>query len=708
MAVKIRCSECRKKISVDEAFSGSMCRCPYCKSIVMVPKIESPDQATARPRPASPGKGRVMRPRVPQTRSDATGGSGLENVVGSRPIIDITKTELRRTRRQGVTPIAMPGRPQIPADVAKAVADARNQAAQAAQEAKAAEEQANAEAQAREKAQAQAQAARAEAQRKAAEARARARQLEQAREQASAEARQTADAKARQAAQAEQRARAEADARRKAEETARKAAEEAEKRIRDIEQQAAKLVADAQQRARQQVEEATRTAGEKQRQLQAELEALKAASAGKSEADAEKAGQAAAEAHAQEAQQQMEAQAQAAADEAAKMIQQQLDKLRQTAQKAKQQAAEAQAAREAAEKQASQAREEAQRVAAQMGVSSEASAQAAREAMEAAKRAAREAEEATKAAANHAAKEQAARQQAQAGAKRAAQAEAAAREYEATAEPAPETAQGEETIPEAPVVDESKLTPEQLAAIPQADTVFFQGMVTLVFLVITIFMIVGLVYLGSQMMSHDDEDIAAGPIYDDEKQAVAAQPAEIKNPFQSHPDGPHVAGNVAIEPPVIYVVDAGKVMGEMLIFASEILTASARSLPADASAGLMIVREAGPETLGPQPASELADKIDQALDEPPFGATDLAPAVRQALQHKPKTVVLVLRDKDLDEQAADLAREVKDAGAHLVIIMTGYRYGAYREAIEAAAEGGATVRVFDVNKLQEFYESMDN
>jgi hypothetical protein len=649
-----------------------------------------------------------MRPRVPQTRSDATGGSGLENIIGSRPIIDITKTEIRRTRRQGVTPIAMPGRPQIPAEIAQAVADARSQAAKAAQEAKAAEEQANAEAAAREKAQAQAQAARAEAQRKAAEARARARQLEEARKQASAEARQAADAKARQAAQAEQRARAEAQARRKAEETARKAAEEAEKRIRDIEQQAAKLVADAQQRARQQVEEATRAAGETQRQLQAELEALKAANAGKSEADAEQAGQAAAEAQAQQAQQQMEAQAQAAADEAAKMIQQQLDKLRQTAQKAKQQAAEAQAAREAAEKQASEAREEAQRVAAQMGVSSEASAQAAREAMEAAKRAAREAEEATKAAANHAAKEQAARQQAQAGAKRAAQAEAAAREYEATAEPAPETGESEENIPEAPVIDESRLTPEQLAAIPQADPVFFQGMVTMVLLIVAIFMIVGTVYLGHQLMSRDSQDTAAGPIYKDQKQAPSAQPDKAHNPFKPNPAGPHVAGNVAIKTPVVYVVDGGKVMGEMLIFASEILTASARSLPHDATAGLMLVREAGPETLAPQPAGELAGKIEQALADPPYGATDLAAAVREALTHNPKTVVLVLRDKDLDEQAPALAREVKDAGAHLVIVMTGYRYGAYREAIETAADAGATVRVYDVGELQRFYDELDN
>lgn len=36
MAIKIRCDECRKKISIDEAFIDGVCRCPYCKAIVPV------------------------------------------------------------------------------------------------------------------------------------------------------------------------------------------------------------------------------------------------------------------------------------------------------------------------------------------------------------------------------------------------------------------------------------------------------------------------------------------------------------------------------------------------------------------------------------------------------------------------------------------------------------------------------------------------
>lgn len=57
MAIKIRCSECSKKISIDEAFAGGACRCPYCKAIVMVPG-ESRGGAAERPsapRPDAPG-----------------------------------------------------------------------------------------------------------------------------------------------------------------------------------------------------------------------------------------------------------------------------------------------------------------------------------------------------------------------------------------------------------------------------------------------------------------------------------------------------------------------------------------------------------------------------------------------------------------------------------------------------------------------------
>lgn len=55
MALKIRCQECQKKISIDEAFAGGVCRCPYCKALTMVPGGAESSAPTARPdRPQAP------------------------------------------------------------------------------------------------------------------------------------------------------------------------------------------------------------------------------------------------------------------------------------------------------------------------------------------------------------------------------------------------------------------------------------------------------------------------------------------------------------------------------------------------------------------------------------------------------------------------------------------------------------------------------
>ncbi len=67
MAIKIRCVDCKKKISIDEAFAGGVCRCPYCTAIVYVPddsatKKRKRRPETPKPRPESP----APRPKAPK------------------------------------------------------------------------------------------------------------------------------------------------------------------------------------------------------------------------------------------------------------------------------------------------------------------------------------------------------------------------------------------------------------------------------------------------------------------------------------------------------------------------------------------------------------------------------------------------------------------------------------------------------------------
>ncbi len=54
MAIKVRCQQCRKKVSLDEAFAGGVCRCPYCKAITMVSGGGAVSHAARPDRPDSP------------------------------------------------------------------------------------------------------------------------------------------------------------------------------------------------------------------------------------------------------------------------------------------------------------------------------------------------------------------------------------------------------------------------------------------------------------------------------------------------------------------------------------------------------------------------------------------------------------------------------------------------------------------------------
>ncbi len=69
MSIKIRCSQCSKKITIDEAFAGGICRCPYCKSLVDVPADEEEHAASARP--AAPNR-QAGRPAAPSSKEAAS------------------------------------------------------------------------------------------------------------------------------------------------------------------------------------------------------------------------------------------------------------------------------------------------------------------------------------------------------------------------------------------------------------------------------------------------------------------------------------------------------------------------------------------------------------------------------------------------------------------------------------------------------------
>jgi hypothetical protein len=87
MAIKIRCQDCSKKVSIDEAFAGGMCRCPYCKALVYVEDFAAGGARPVAPtsRPAAPGQ---TSPAETQARAEAEAraAADVEHVPMARPV----------------------------------------------------------------------------------------------------------------------------------------------------------------------------------------------------------------------------------------------------------------------------------------------------------------------------------------------------------------------------------------------------------------------------------------------------------------------------------------------------------------------------------------------------------------------------------------------------------------------------------------------
>jgi hypothetical protein len=95
MAIKIRCVDCKKKISIDEAFAGGVCRCPYCTAIVYVPddagqkKPKKSRAKTPARRPKTPGaRPTAPTPAAPPSRPQAPTPARVETPVPADTMAD--------------------------------------------------------------------------------------------------------------------------------------------------------------------------------------------------------------------------------------------------------------------------------------------------------------------------------------------------------------------------------------------------------------------------------------------------------------------------------------------------------------------------------------------------------------------------------------------------------------------------------------------
>jgi DNA-directed RNA polymerase subunit RPC12/RpoP len=101
MAIRVRCTECKKKISIDEAFAGGVCRCPYCRALVLVSSEGIPGEVGGG---AGQAGGRVERPEAPTAPAPAPSGTPVRATVeyDSVPLAD-------PVRLQGILTVVLIG-----------------------------------------------------------------------------------------------------------------------------------------------------------------------------------------------------------------------------------------------------------------------------------------------------------------------------------------------------------------------------------------------------------------------------------------------------------------------------------------------------------------------------------------------------------------------------------------------------------------------
>jgi hypothetical protein len=271
-------------------------------------------------------------------------------------------------------------------------------------------------------------------------------------------------------------------------------------------------------------------------------------------------------------------------------------------------------------------------------------------------------------------------------------------------------------VENASVVDESQLTAEQLAAIPTANPVFLQGVVSLILIGVLVIVGATSVYLGVQVFSKPSAESDTAYLPGEEPEKVEEQP----NPFLVSRSGPKVCG-VSIAGPVAYLIDGGDAMGDLYLYSRDAMRASVLSLPESYSFGVVIAGEEKPIYVGNKQYSGGAtgEKLIQPLlrsnydgdSENPLieivGASDLYRGVEEALLLKPKTLVMFVRNTEIFNPG-DMGKSIASSRVRLVLVAFGYEYEEQKKSYEMlvqAAGGESRLVLYDTDReLQSYYD----
>lgn len=256
--------------------------------------------------------------------------------------------------------------------------------------------------------------------------------------------------------------------------------------------------------------------------------------------------------------------------------------------------------------------------------------------------------------------------------------------------------------------------------IPTADPVKIQGIFTIVLLALLLVMVIALaVGLAIMISAEGDRDGVGGPGAGGPgiggpgvggpgaSRPVVVLPPLAANPFLPSSAGPAVAGDVRVEPPVVYVLDAGGSMREAYGFAMVMTGASIRSL-GSRQCNIVVCLEAKDRKWSPR--SRAGGKAGAAAARQfmegviPGGATDVSRGFRAALAMKPGTVVLFARKYIGGAKA--MGGKAREQGVRVVAVSLDGVPDAAEAMAKLAGAAGGQARAYSLSEMAGFIDKL--
>jgi len=238
----------------------------------------------------------------------------------------------------------------------------------------------------------------------------------------------------------------------------------------------------------------------------------------------------------------------------------------------------------------------------------------------------------------------------------------------------------------------------EMVDIPVADRIVFQGVATLILMVMLLaMMIAGVVLILSSGRQEQAPPIIQAPNEVVPEPLLPPEPAPA-NPFLTGQPRT-IAGDVALKTPVVYCIDAGGLMRGMYYYAVLMTAASVDSLAADDAFNVIIAEEENTKVISQSPFGGVRGReIEQLASEViPSGVGDTIAALQEAMSFEPATIVLFAR-KRIDSPS--FIRQATEQGVVMITISMDGDDEVNKSLADLAEQTGGKSLFYNSSQLQ--------